>query len=339
MNAPLPPQVDRRTFLGSSDMAAVLGLSPWKTPLEVYFEKIGEEPPPPDPEKEKLFRRGKRLEPVVVSMLIEERGLNIIARNKRYTDPEYPFMACEVDAEALDTGEHVNVECKTAHLFTSWKYGEEGTDEIPVEYGAQAMYALMITGRSRCIFGVLFGADNLVTYEVKRDEETIAAMRARAVRFWHDHVLARVPPPVVNLPDVLTMFKRLDKPIVIEATDEMFRQVAELDERKAAIRVASERVDELKFEIGKAMLGEAAIERARKPRGGLEAPKPTAFALPGKHMLVWSGEPVLTIAHQQQTRVDTDAVRTKHPEVAAECSKELDFFVFRAPTKAEKKFA
>ena len=35
-------QLDRRTYLGSSDVAAILGLSKWKTPVDVYFEKIGQ---------------------------------------------------------------------------------------------------------------------------------------------------------------------------------------------------------------------------------------------------------------------------------------------------------
>ena len=36
--------MNRRTYLGGSDTAAILGLSPWKSPLELYLEKIGEAP-------------------------------------------------------------------------------------------------------------------------------------------------------------------------------------------------------------------------------------------------------------------------------------------------------
>lgn len=35
---------DRRTYLGGIDCAAILGLSPWKTPLDVYESKIAEGP-------------------------------------------------------------------------------------------------------------------------------------------------------------------------------------------------------------------------------------------------------------------------------------------------------
>lgn len=324
LNAPL----ERAHFLGSSDMAAVLGLSPWKTALDVYLEKRGEVPPADvDPEKAKLFRRGKRLEPVIVNMLEEERGLQIVARNERYRDAEHPFLACEVDAEALVEGERVNVECKTAHHFTAWKYGEEGTDEVPVEYACQAMYALMVTGRSRCIFGVLFGADNLVVYDLTRDEDTVKAMRAQAVRFWHDHVLAGVPPEPRTFEDVCKLFRKAPASEV-EASPEVQALCIELQRVKDAARVADERQVEIKYEIGKFMLGESGIMLGTK---GRLLPGPNAKL--GHHLLTHNGITLLDVNLQEQSRLDTDRVRKDYPEVAAECSKSISFYRFDRPRK------
>ena len=92
--------LDRSTYLGSSDISAILGLSPWKTPVDCYFEKLGMGKPI-DAAKEKLFKRGKRLEPIVLDMLAEERGIEFIAKGARYRHPEYPWMAAEIDAEAI----------------------------------------------------------------------------------------------------------------------------------------------------------------------------------------------------------------------------------------------
>lgn len=301
-------------------MAAILCVSPWSTPLDIFFEKTGGEKAGDDPAKAKIFRRGKRLEPVVVNMLEEERGFEIIDRNRRYVDPEHDFLSCEVDAEAMVDGEHVNIECKTAHHFTQWKYGEEDTDEIPIEYAAQAMFSLMITGRRRCIFGVLFGMDNLVTYNIERDEETITSMRAKAVSFWNDHVLLRVPPEPVNIDDTLRLFRK-DQGSIIPATPELVGLVSDFKKLKEEAANAEDGADELKYQITLAMLGAEFMAKKDKP---------------GRHTLVDGGRELLTVSLQEQERIDTEALRKSYPAQAKECSKVSRFFSVRLSRKAKQ---
>lgn len=308
---------DRKTYLGSSDIAAVLGVSPWKTRLDVYLEKIGEGTPP-DADKAKIFKRGKRMEPLVIEMLAEEYGWNIDTRNARYADLEHPWMGCEVDAEADIDGERVNIEIKTVHPFAAAKFGEMDTDEVPVEYAAQAMYSLMITGRRLCKFGVLVGSDNLSVYEVARDEETIAGMRASAVAFWNDHVLARVAPDPVNLPDIYKLMRRDKGGSQIEANDQAAYMVEEYTRLSALSKDAEDKADELKFQIGAYMLG---VERMQKKNA------------PGRHALLRNGAEIITITLQEQMRLDTKAVKSLYPKIAEECSKSSSFFVFRTPKR------
>lgn len=309
-------QLDRRTYLGSSDVAAILGLSKWKTPLDVYFEKLGQGVPP-HAAKEKLFRRGKRLEPVVLDMLAEELDYEITARGARYRDPGYPWMAAEIDAETEINGERVNIEVKTVHPFAAGEWGEMETDEIPIHYAAQAMYGLMVTGRQRCIFAALFGADNLVTYDLRRDEETIDGIRAKAIAFWTDHVLAKVPPEPIVLDDVYRLLRR-DSDTIVEADKDLTRLLAAYKEAKSRESAAGAKIEELKYQIGVRVLGADALAiPSRKP----------------KHVITVAGLPAMTVAYQEQTRIDSDAVRSRHPDVAAECSKVSKFFRFDLPRK------
>src|SRR5687768_6275354 len=118
MNAPEIVMPDRTTFIGGSDIAAIHGLSKWKTAFQLYQEKIGEYVEESNPERDKRLNRGKRWEPIVVEMLLDEliaRGheVEVIGRNCRYTDPEYPFLQAEIDLELLIDGEEVNGEMKT----------------------------------------------------------------------------------------------------------------------------------------------------------------------------------------------------------------------------------
>lgn len=313
-------ELDRRTYLGSSDISAILGLSPWKTPVDVYFDKLGQGKPL-DSDKERLFKRGKRFEPVVLDMLEEERGIEIIARGARYRDAVHPWMAAEIDAEAIIDGTITNIEVKTVNGFAADAWGETDTDEIPIYYACQAMYGMMVTGRQRCIFGVLFGSDNLVTYEILRDEETIDGIRAKAIAFWIDHVVAQVAPPPIVLEDVYRLMRR-DVDIVAEATPEIVELVRKFNQAKQMAKSYTDGADELKFQIGAWLLGEDAVTMPTK--------KP-------KHVIVHGGEPLLTVAYQEQNRVDSDALRKRCPEIAVECSKTSKFFRFDTPRKGKAK--
>jgi hypothetical protein len=351
MNAPEKIAVDRKTFIGGSDAAAILKVSPWTTPFEVFLEKTGQLVRDIDPAREKLFRRGKRLEPIVVDMLIEDYGVKVTKRStptepNRYVDPEHSFLAVEIDFEwevteeiaaqyGLDpalVGTIQNGEVKTVHHFAAAKFGEAETEEVPIEYAAQAMDGLMVTGRKLCMFGVLVGADNLSVYWIKRDEETIAGMRPMLVSFWEDHVLTGVPPEPINLPDVLKLFGRRES-IQVEASGDAIKWLAQFEACKAAARAAEEGAEEAKFELGKFMLGEDAIVRPVGPRGGKKPIEPTAAAKPIAHELRIDGAPALVINLQRQNRLDTDLVRKEHPEVAAACTYELKFFRFDPPRK------
>lgn len=351
MNAPADLKaLERQRFIGGSDAAAILGVSPWATPLDLFLLKTGRKADTADAARERMFRRGKRLEPVVIDMLVEELGIKVTKRShpeapNRYTDRHLPFLAAEIDFEwevtpeiaarhELDPaliGTIQNGEVKTVHPFASAKFGEADTDEIPVEYAAQAAHGMMITGRQLCMFGVLVGADNLSVYWLHRDEETIEGLRAKETAFWQYNVLADVAPAPVNLPDVMQLFRR-KSPIRCAATPEIAALVAELNQLRATQRAAEQGQEELKFQIGEYMLGKGAVELTARGEA-----KPTVTAAPGDHQLLVDGEPVLEVRLQQQTRLDNDRIKREHPEVAAECSKSISFMTFNQPRKKGRK--
>lgn len=236
-------QHDRTSFIGGSDAAAILGVSPWKSQFRLYQEKIGEIVEKVTPAKQKLFKRGHRWEPVVVEMLVDElqdRGhdVQIIGRNQRYHDPEFPFLSCELDLELLIDGEETNAELKTVHPFAAKDWGEQDTDEIPIYYAAQGMHGLLVKQRRRCVFAALIGADDLRVHQIERDEETISAIRAKEIEFWQ-RVQERNAPAPETADDVKWLFAK-DAGIVMEADDDMMAWCATL----ASLKLASKRIDE-----------------------------------------------------------------------------------------------
>lgn len=195
---------DRRKFIGGSDVAAILGISPWRSAVDLWIDKIT--PPVENRQNAAAKRRGTRLEPYILDMIREDFGLKIAATNQRYIDSEHDFLAAEIDAETED-GE--NIEIKTVHPFKAKEWGEHETDQLPLHYVAQVQHGLGVRMRKVCRVFALIG-DELKPYVVERDDETIAAMRQRCAEFWHQHVLTKIKPPIdYQHKDVLDTLKRL----------------------------------------------------------------------------------------------------------------------------------
>lgn len=245
---------DRATYIGGSDVASILGVSPWKSAFALYLEKTGdavEEETPAD--KAKLFRRGKRWEPIVVEMLVDElreRGheVELVAQNQRYADPTFPFLAAEIDLELLIDGEPTNGEAKTVSPFAAKFWGEEETDEIPIYYAAQVMHGLMIRPRRRSVVAALTGFDDRPrVHWVERDEETIAGIRERELEFWR-RVQDREPPSPETAEDVRWLYAR-DGGEVIEADDELLSLCQSMKGAKAANKAGEARAEFLATQI------------------------------------------------------------------------------------------
>ena len=285
MNAPQTLVLDRTKYLGGSDVAAILGISPWRTQLDVYFDKIQPRVESNDPARMKVLTRGKRMEPYVIDLLQEDTGLNIVRRGQRYIDPELPFIAAEIDAEA-ESGE--NIEIKTSSPFKSREWGEQQTDEIPVYYTAQAMHGMMVHDAPLCIFGVLIGADDFRIYRVERDDETIAAIRAKEIAFW-DRIQRQEPPEPSSVTDVLTLYGVKDSGTAIEAND--------------AIETDYLRLKNLREDLKK--LGAAAEEAEERIK----------VFMTDHAILTLKGAPVITWKTQSASRFDQAAFKAAQPDL------------------------
>ncbi|QPO83361.1 endonuclease [Enterobacter hormaechei] len=276
--------MDRTKYLGGSDVAGILGISPWRTPLEVYLDKVQPRIKPVDPSKQKVFSRGQRMEPYVIDLLSEETGLEIIHRGNRYIHRDYGFIAAEIDAEAA-TGE--NIEIKTVSPFKAKEWGEVQTDAIPVHYTAQAMHGLMVTEKQVCVFGVLIGGDDFRIYRVERDEETIQAILEKEVSFW-DRVINLNPPEATTVSDISLMFEK-DAGSSIEADGKALALFNDLRDMKS-------RCKSLEAEI-------AVSEEKLK------------LYMQEHSILTLDGKPICTWKSQVSSRFDQKLFQVEHPDL------------------------
>ena len=205
----------------------------------------------------------------------------------------------EIDAEAA-SGE--NIEIKTVSPFKAKEWGEQQSDEIPVHYAAQAMHALMITGRALCVFGVLIGADDFRIYRIERDDVTIAAIRAKEIAFWK-RVQDRNPPDPSTVSDVFRLFGTHDSGAAIAANDAIQADVLALKSLKADAK-SLEGIIAMREERIKLYMGDAAI-------------------------LTMNGTPSITWKEQQSKRFDQAAFKADHPDLFEKFTKVAASRVFR----------
>jgi len=298
---------DRSTFLGGSDVAAVMGLSPWATPLELWLDKTKQRAPRPiSREQQRIFDRGHKLEPFIREMAItklQDMGLDVqhVETNRRYTDEAMPFLRAEIDFELVLTGEltigekvhflereHINCDAKSVTGFARKKWGEMDSEDVPIEYATQFMHGLGLTGRNYCLVAALRSFDDVDIFWTLRDDQVIQAMREKCALFWHC-VETRTAPDPITFSDIKLMFP-LDNGQAIEATDGIAEKVAQLREIKKRIKDLEEHESVLTFDIG-------------------EYISPNA-------LLTYNGAQIATWKAQMQNRLDSKALKEEHPDIA-----------------------
>lgn len=254
-----PATYDRSKRLGGSDIAAVIGKSPWRTKFDLWKDKttprIPDQRPVTGPKK-----RGIRWEAVVGEMLVESlqaegHTVEIVRTNNRYEDATHPFLAAEIDWELRLNGnpEIINAELKTVHPFKAKSWGESGGDECPVDYVAQVQHGLGVTRRRTGILAALFGADELRTYLLPADDTVIAWLRQEAVAFWTNHVLANVPPEPQTIEDMLKRFPLDGTQPPLLADEELVIKVMRMRQIAAQIKALEGEGDVITLELMRAM--------------------------------------------------------------------------------------
>lgn len=291
--------IDRKTYLGSGDISAILGLSPWRTPLDVFLDKTVGQQPITDEGRLKILNRGKRLEPYVIDMLCMEHDIQVTHRNHRYIDKTHPFIAAEIDAETT-CGR--NVEAKTTFdYYDRNDWGNELTDQIPVYYNAQGQHGMMVTDAPSTLFPVMLGIDDFRVYEVFRDEEVIAGIREAEVEFW-DRIQRNDPPPATKVSDVLRMFPK-DNGKKIQATDHILRVFNDLKAKTKELKFLDSECNDLADEIKLFMLDASALSYG------------------ARQLLTWKA--------QNTKRFDLDRFRATHPRIAGKFEKTTSSRVLR----------
>ena len=263
--ARLDPQADRaewltlrRTGIGSSDMSAVLGMSKYRSELDVYLDKRGETPLDSDDAGE-AARWGNLLEHIVATEWADRHGVKV-RRVGTVAHVDRRHMLCDLDRYVIGCPDHQRcaLEVKTR---SAWKADEWKDGATPEDVEAQTMHQLATTGLDAIHVAGLVGGQRLESRLVVPDPDYIADLFAVADSFWTDHVAAGIPPAISSLELLENYLKRLtpDKGTPAELSELEQHQARNLS-RQIMVAKHYEKIGETAERELKALIGADATD-------------------------------------------------------------------------------
>lgn len=240
----------RKQGIGGSDAGAICGLNPYRTAMQVYYDKTSDETEEIDNE---AMRQGREFEDYVARRFMEATGKKVRRANYMFQDEDNPFMLADVDR--ILVGENAGLECKTASPFMAekWKDGK-----IPMSYQIQCHHYMSVCNAEAWYIAVLIYGREFKYYKIERDEQVIKDLIQIEKDFWKNHVEKRIlpEPDGSRLSDsvIAEYFKdTVAETIPLTGFDEKIKRRQELMEVMARMDTEKKQIEqELKVYLGEA---------------------------------------------------------------------------------------
>jgi putative phage-type endonuclease len=221
----------RRQGVTASEIAILLGLSPYGSPFALFHQKRGDLP---DQEDNLSMAIGRHFEDFVADRFMDRFEYRVVVGDGRelYAHPDRPWQMATPDRTVWEAGTGAPyfgsplavLECKTDGGFDGW--GDDGTDEIPVHYRCQVLWQMDVMGVGTGYLACLFmNRRQLRVYELTMDDQAradLALMLNEAERFLARFIDGRAP-DVDWRPATAAALKHLhpgleDREVVISST-------------------------------------------------------------------------------------------------------------------------
>lgn len=290
----------RRLGIGGSDVAAILGLSKYKSPYQLWLDKTSRAELG-DSQSEASYW-GNTLEDIVAKEYAKRHGVKVQRVNKTLEHPQYTWARANIDRGIINPEISGNIrikdgklttdrilECKTANQYLAKLWGDEQSESVPDYYLTQCQWYMGITGTLMCGLGVLIGGQCFRSYQISFDPELFEMLLQECSKFWHEHVLADVPPAPTTFDDVLHRWSSHNPEQALQADDELVSLIAEYKDLNGAIKSATAELDALKLRISSHM------EDAE--------------------MIIAEDKRLATFKYQERKTLDSKALKEAHPDI------------------------
>jgi putative phage-type endonuclease len=275
---------NRTNFLGGSDIGAILGVSKYRSAMDVWLEKTGKQV---DRRDSFALRFGSFAESFVANEYALLTGEMLADHPHGLIYPKHSFCVGHIDRFILKNQElplftadgMLNakklLECKTANHFSQSDWGEAGSDAIPLPYLCQCLWYLGITNLTEIDVAVLLGGSDLRIYTITRDLEIESLLFEKAAFFWAEHVQKDIPPEPQSVNDCQALFQRACVGKSIEANPETLALIQQLKTLESQAQREEEQIESIKQQLMETMADAEVLTYFGKPIVTWKAPKPS----------------------------------------------------------------
>ena len=299
----------RNDGIGSSEAAAALGLSPWKSPFVLYHEKTGQLEPDDQTEPQYI---GRMIEPTIAAIFADQHPMLTVLDPGAitYRSVEYPFLFASPDRIVRPAvGEEGGLELKNVGIRMAADWGEFPPDFVQL----QCLHQMAVLGWEWCWVAALIGGNEYRGYLIERNDAAIAGMLQAEEEFWRA-VVERRPPPVDGSESTREALRAMHAESIPDSE-------LELPQRALGIRVERD----------------AFKAQAKTLEGLADQAEAELMALLGENEVgVVDGQRLITWQPERRKRVDVHALREAEPDIAERFATVTESRVARFPKLREQ---
>lgn len=291
----------RRNGITGSDTLALLGLDPRKSPVQLYLEKTENLDMVVENDH---MRAGRYLEPAIAQWFADDTGMVVEDPKVLLRSRDYPLLLASPDRLIHDGGSAGLLEIKSTSHFLA----DDWEDGPPLRALAQTAHYLGVTGLKWAAVAVLIGGWQFRWFRVERNDTLIADILERELEWWHTYVEKHQMPPIDESDSTADALKEMWPEATEGRQIELSMDLREVWDEYTALK-ASVAADE---------------KRVKGMRSRLAA------HLMDAEYATFGGTPLFSYKSSVQHRIDTDALRDAHPDIAEKFTKEIPVRTMRA---------
>lgn len=237
----------RKSGIGSSEVATIVGLNPFETPLQLWRRKRGLDAPQ---EESFAMRAGHYLEDAVAQFWHDETGREIIKRSATdwiIRSNEKPYMQVSPDRTFWLDGNRSNsnkgiLECKTTQLAVDG-------DNLPKHWFCQVQYQLGVAELTQGSLAWLTQGREFGYRDIAFSPDFFGWLCEEVERFHTDNIIGGREPDPISAGDILLKYSRHTDGKFVETTDEVFGAYTQLKDVRRGLAELERRKEELEEKI------------------------------------------------------------------------------------------
>jgi putative phage-type endonuclease len=229
--------LDRKQGIGGSDVAAIMGLSPWKTELGVYLDKVSDFVD----EDNKTLQRGRDLEEYVLKTYVRDKNVSIETDLSQVRDKEYPFLVGHPDGKVKDTNIFIEAKSYYGNL-------KDWNGEIPIYYKTQIAHYAYLTDADYVDVAVLADRWTYGCYTYHRDVEFENKIKQASIDFWQNHVLKKIAPEISCIDDAHKLYPTSNESIK-ESDGDLDAELSKLIGLQESKKIIAKEEESIKTQI------------------------------------------------------------------------------------------